>query len=120
MKEAGKQTEERMAGKGNLSGNLVMRILAGLVSVFMIFMIPVAFVCVEGWWRKLCVLSMFSFVFLFGQYALGGRKGVRHEGGRDVCFGRRGGAIGAGAASCSRESRGASGRAGPRGNNGFD
>lgn len=83
MKEAGKQTEERMAGKGNLSGNLVMRILAGLVSVFMIFMIPVAFVCVEGWWRKLCVLSIASFAFLFGRYSLEGGMGACTQGGRE-------------------------------------
>ena len=118
MRADGKRTVERMAGKREPPRNPMMRILAGLVAVFMVVMIPVAFVCVEGWWRKLCVLSMFSFVFLFGQYALGGREGARHEGGRDVCFGRRGGAIGAGAASCSRESRGASGAA-PR-ETGFD
>ena len=88
MKEAGKQTEERMAGKGNPSGNLVMRILAGLVSVFMIVVIPVAFVCVEGWWRKLCVLSIASFAFLFGRYSLmGGARGGRE--GREVA--QRGG-----------------------------
>ena len=82
MRADGKWTVERMAGKRDPPRNPMMRMLAGLVSVFMVVVIPVAFVCVEGWWRKLCVLSMFSFVFLFGRYALGGWKGAHHEGGR--------------------------------------
>ena len=55
-------------------GAVAMRVVAGVVACFLAVMVPITFVCVEGWWRKLAVLAILQFAWLFGRYALKGNS----------------------------------------------